>query len=80
MSSPRGSSTSKTVIVTVHLTTQQYPIVDRIRLDGRMGMTDGEILRNVFLDWCRRKMEGIQSESATGVARSAARGEAGRLP
>lgn len=55
--------------VTLTITTQQYPLVERVRYEKSMGDTDAEIFRNVFLDWYEKKKHGIKPISITGYSR-----------
>ncbi len=73
MSDSVSRSEENKVIVTVQ--DQQYPMIERVMNDGRMGKTPAEVLRRVFLDWYRKKVEGILPVSVTGHARDSQVGE-----
>jgi hypothetical protein len=57
------------VTVSVTISTQQRPVIERVRSTGRMGATDGEVLRRVFLDWVAKKMEHVEPLSVIGADR-----------
>ena len=73
MSNSERRSEKIKVIVTVQ--DQQYPMIERVMNDGSMGKTPAEVLRRVFLDWYRKKVEGSPPVSVTGHARDSQAGE-----
>lgn len=59
----------KKVKVTVRVNQIQYPLIERVLNEGSMGSTEAEVIRNGFLDYYRRKVEGERPVSLTGVSR-----------
>lgn len=39
--------------VPVVLSKYQYPIIERLKAEGTFGSEDAEIIKRVFLQWCR---------------------------
>ena len=44
-------------IVEVPFNQQQYVVIERLKTEGRLGQTDGEIVRSIFREFLRQ--EGV---------------------
>jgi hypothetical protein len=57
------------VKVTIRVNQIQYPLIERVLSEGSMGSTEAEVIRNGFLDYYRKKVQGDKPVSITGVSR-----------
>jgi hypothetical protein len=55
MADPHSSDSEQITEVTFNQ--QQYVVIERLKAEGQFGGTDGEIVRNVFLEFLRQ--EGV---------------------
>ncbi len=42
--------------VTVRITAQQRPLLDRVLAKGSMGNSESEVIRRAFLEWAKGKL------------------------